>query len=165
MRRIIALLLLIPLTDIIILLALSTVIGAVATVALVVLTALLGMLLVRAEGRHTIRRVERKLREGDLPEDELINGALLIASGVFFLTPGVVTDLTGLVLVLPPTRYPVRLLAKRFVITPYLDGKTDEFITGNIYTGGFPNPNQTDETATYDLGDDEYSVKGGSSED
>ncbi|MFC7190384.1 FxsA family protein [Halocatena marina] len=109
MKRLIALLLLIPLADIVILFLVSQVIGWVATVALVVLTALIGMLLVRAEGRHTISRVERKLRTGEVPQDELIDGALLIASGVFFLTPGLVTDLTGLILVLHPTRYPVRL--------------------------------------------------------
>lgn len=162
MKRLIALLLLIPLADIVILFLVSQVIGWVATVALVVLTALIGMLLVRAEGRHTISRVERKLRTGEVPQDELVDGALLIASGVFFLTPGLVTDLTGLILVLPPTRYPVRLLAKRYVITPYLDGKTDGFVTGTIYTSGFPNQNQDD--MTYNLGDDEYSVKGDGSD-
>lgn len=158
MKRLIALLLLIPLADIAILFGVAGLIGAVATVALVVLTALVGMLLVRAEGRHTIRRVERKLQEGGLPEDELIDGALIIASGAFFLTPGIVTDLAGLVLVLPPTRYPFRRLAKRYVITPYLDNKTGGFVTGNIYTSGFPNSSPTQKGSTYNLGEDEYSV-------
>lgn len=164
MKRIIALLLLIPLADIVLLVGVAELIGAVATVLLVVLTALIGMLLVRAEGRHTIRRINRKLTEGDLPQNELIDGALLIAAGAFFLTPGLVTDLTGLLLVIPPTRYPVRLLVKRYVITPYLDGKTDGFVTGTVYTGGFPDGNDREST-TYNLGDDEYSIDGERSED
>ncbi|WP_330632171.1 FxsA family protein [Halocatena halophila] len=162
MKRLIALLLLIPLLDILLLLVVSTVIGEVATVLLVVLTALLGMLLVRAEGRHTLRRINRKVASGGVPDDELLDGALLIAAGAFFLTPGLVTDLTGLVLSLPPTRYPVRKLVKRFVVTPYLDGKTDGFVTGTVYTGGFPNSN---DGSTIDLGEDDYSVEGDNGSD
>lgn len=160
MKRIIALLLLIPLVDIVILIGIAGWIGGTATIALVVLTALIGMLIVRAEGRHTIRRVQRKLSHGEIPENELIDGALIIAAGAFFLTPGVVTDFVGIVLTLPPTRYPVRLLAKRFVITPYLDTKTSGFTTGTVYTSGFPNQDRDD--TTYNLGDDEYSVDSGS---
>lgn len=139
MKRFIALLLLIPLFDIMVLVVLSTWIGPVATVLLVVLTALIGMVLVRAEGRHTLRRLQRKLQNGEIPDDELIDGGLLIASGAFFLTPGVVTDFIGLILVLPPTRYPVRKVLKGRVITPSLDKKTHGFTTGTVYTGGFPN--------------------------
>jgi UPF0716 protein FxsA len=165
MKRIIALLLLIPLVDIVILVGIAGVIGGVATIALVVLTALIGMLLVRAEGRHTVRRIQRKLSHGEIPENELIDGAFVIAAGAFFLTPGVVTDFVALILVLPPTRYPVRLLAKRLVITPYLDKKTDGFATGSIYTSGFPNQDRDRDDTTYNLGDDEYSVdSGGGSE-
>lgn len=158
MLRIIALLLLIPLFDIVLLVAVSGWIGAPATVALVVLTALVGMLLVRAEGRHTIRKIERKLSGGELPENELVDGGLLIASGALFLTPGLVTDLVGLLLALPPTRYPIRLAVKKYVVRPYVDRKTGGFATGTVYTTGFPGQDQH----TYNLGDDEYSVDGGS---
>lgn len=164
MKRIIALLLLIPLADIVLLVGVAELIGAGATVLLVVLTALIGMLLVRAEGRHAVRRINRKLTQGELPQNELIDGGLLIAAGAFFLTPGLVTDLTGLVLVVPPTRYPVRLLVKKYVITPYLDSKSDGFVTGTVYTGGFPDGGDQEST-TYDLGDDEYTIDGERSED
>ncbi|RRJ33467.1 FxsA family protein [Halocatena pleomorpha] len=168
MKRIIALLLLIPLADIVLLVGVAEFIGPAATVLLVVLTALIGMLLVRAEGRHAIRRINTKLSSGEIPDSELVDGALLIAAGAFFLTPGLVTDLCGLLLVIPPTRYPVRLLLKKYVITPYLDGKSDEFITGTVYTGGFPNADtNTNEqtTTTYNLGEDEYSIDGDSKKD
>ncbi|UPM43107.1 FxsA family protein [Halocatena salina] len=169
MKRIIALLLLIPLADIVLLVGVAQLIGPVATVLLVVLTALIGMLLVRAEGRHTVRRINRKLSHGEIPDSELVDGALLIAAGAFFLTPGLVTDLCGLLLVIPPTRYPVRLLVQKYVITPYLDGKSDGFVTGTVYTGGFPNPNANasneQTTTTYNLGEDEYSIDGDSKKD
>lgn len=141
--RLIGLALLVPLADVLLLVVLATglgpvTIGPAATVAVVVLTALIGLLLVRAEGRHTIRKIQRKLARGDPPTDELLDGALLLVAGALMLTPGLVTDLLGLVLVLPPTRYPIRILVKRYVVKPYIDGKTDGFASGNVYIGGFP---------------------------
>ena len=106
-RRIIALLLLIPLFDVLVLVLVAGWIGTLPTVALVVLTALIGMLLVRAEGRHTLRRIQQKVARGHPPTDELLDGGLLIAAGAFLLTPGLVTDAVGFLLVLPPTRYQI----------------------------------------------------------
>jgi Protein affecting phage T7 exclusion by the F plasmid len=62
---------------------------------------------------------------------------LLVAAG-FLLTPGLVTDALGLLIVVPVTRYPFRWGVKRWVLVPYFDQKTDGFVTGRIYTGGFP---------------------------
>ncbi|WP_254545682.1 FxsA family protein [Halomarina pelagica] len=169
MLRVIGLLLLIPLLDILVLVALATRIGAVATVALVVLTALVGLLLVRAEGRHTLRKIQEKLTRGEVPDDEVVDGGLLVASGAFLLTPGIVTDLVGLLLVLPPTRYSIRLAVKKFVVTPYVDAKTGGIYTGGVYTAGFPRDDPDDydtyDNDTYDMGDDEYSVDRGSGSD
>jgi UPF0716 protein FxsA len=109
-----------------------------ATVLLVVLTGLIGMLLVRAEGRHTLRRIQEKAARGEPPANELLDGALLIVAGAFLLTPGVVTDAIGFLLALPPTRYPIRTVLKRFVVVPKLDEKTDGFVTGGVWTSGFP---------------------------
>jgi len=159
--RIVGLLLLIPLFDVLVLLVLAVPnLGVPATVALVVLTGLVGLLLVRAEGRHTLRRIQRKLARGTLPEDELIDGALLIAAGAFLLTPGLVTDLVGFLLVLPPTRYPVRVAVRRWIVRPYVDAKTGGFATGQVYTQGFPNDDDP-----YDLDDDEYDMSRGSGSD
>jgi UPF0716 protein FxsA len=141
--RAIGVLLLVPLVDVLLLVVLATglgpvTIGPAATVAVVVLTALVGLLLVRAEGRHTIRKIQRKLAKGEPPTNELLDGALLLVAGALMLTPGLITDLIGLLLVVPPTRYPIRILVKRYVVTPFFDSKTGGFATGNVYIGGFP---------------------------
>jgi UPF0716 protein FxsA len=138
MLRILALLLLIPLLDVMLLVAVAAWLGIVETVLIVVLTALVGLLLVRAEGRHTLRKIQSKLAQGEAPTDELIDGGLLLVSGALLLTPGLVTDLVGLVLVVPFTRYPVRWATKKWVLTPYVDAKTSGFATGNVYVAGFP---------------------------
>jgi UPF0716 protein FxsA len=132
-------LLLIPLLDALFLVYVATQLGAVLTVALVVLTALVGTLFVRAEGRHTVRNLQKSLAEGKPPTDELTDGALLIAAGAFLLTPGLVTDAVGFLLAFPPTRILVREAVQRWVVTPYVDKKTGGFATGNVYTFGFPN--------------------------
>ncbi|MBO4249191.1 membrane protein FxsA [Halomicrobium sp. IBSBa] len=141
MLRVIAVLLLIPLLDALLLVVAATqfdTLSAAVVVLLVVVTALVGMLLVRAEGRHTLRRIQEKLATGEVPTDELVDGGFLVAAGAFFLTPGFVTDLLGLLLALPITRAPIRMAAKRWLITPYLDAKAQGFVSGNVYVGGFP---------------------------
>ena len=80
-------LLLIPLADALLLAYVaSAVLDWTLVVLLVVLTALLGMLFVRAEGRHTMRKIQQALAEGRAPTDELIDGGMLIAAGAFLLT-------------------------------------------------------------------------------
>ncbi|WP_435197100.1 FxsA family protein [Natronomonas sp. EA1] len=136
--RVIGVLLLIPLLDVMLLVVLSGYIGFAPTVLIVVLTALLGMLLVRAEGRHTLGKIQRKLAQGEPPTNELVDGGFLLVAGALFLTPGIVTDAIALLFALPPTRLVFRKLAKTYVITPYVDAKTGGFASGNVYIGGFP---------------------------
>jgi len=143
-RYLLALLLLIPLVDAFVLVAIvgMELLTWLQTVALVVLTGLIGMLLVRAEGRSTLARFQRKLASGSPPTDELLDGGLLIASGAFLLTPGLVTDLIGFLLVLPPTRLPIRVALKRWVVVPYIDKQTGGLGSGKVWTFGFPDPEQ-----------------------
>lgn len=154
MRRL-AWLLLIPLADALLLVVVADLLGWPLTVALVVLTGLLGLVFVRAEGRHTLTRVRRRLARGEVPTDELVDGGLLVAAGAFLLTPGLVTDALGALLVFPPTRYPVRKLVKKLA-GDRLDLKTGGFVSGNVYTGGFPD----DESETVrDVPEDAYEVE------
>lgn len=147
--RYLPLLLLIPLIDAVFLVVIGVVlqtyvgliVSAVTLVGVVVLTALVGGLLVRAEGRRTVRRFAQQLGAGQLPTNELLDGAFLIAAGAFLLTPGLVTDGLGFLFTLPASRVPIRTALKRWVIVPYLDEKTDGFVTGTVYTGGFPGGN------------------------
>lgn len=153
--RLVGLLLLVPLLDVLLLVAVAGYLGVIPTVAIVVLTALLGMLFVRAEGRHTLRRIQRKLAQGEVPTDELLDGGLLLIAGALLLTPGLVTDAIGLILVFPPTRYPVRLAVKRYVAVPFVDAQTGGFATGQIYVGGFPDQGEAG-NRPYEVSNEEY---------
>ncbi|MFA9415891.1 FxsA family protein [Natrinema sp. HArc-T2] len=174
MLRWIFALLLIPFLDAVLLAVVvsqTSYIGWVGMVLLVVLTGLVGMLLVRAEGRRTLRKMQRSMVRGEPPTNELLDGGLLIAAGAFLLTPGLVTDAIGFLLAVPVTRVPIRAVLKRYVIVPYADKKTGGFASGNVWTFGFPNQEtaqggaESTDTGTYDLGDDDYTVDGDGSED
>jgi len=161
MLRLIGLLLLIPLLDALLLVVLGATFGWPLIVLAVVLTALVGLVLVRAEGRHTIRKIQRKLAQGEAPTDELVDGGLLIAAGAFLLTPGLVTDLVGFLLVVPPTRYPVRVALKKWVVVPYADRKTGGFATGSVYLGGFPDEDPRDAAGSGGSGGRDGGAAGG----
>ena len=138
MLRYLGLLLLVPLLDSLFLVFVATQIGAPLTVLIVVLTALLGLMLVRAESRHTLREIQRKVATGEVPTNELLDGAFLLVAGALTITPGLVTDLLGILLVVPFTRAPIRAVVRDRVVVPYLDSKSGGFATGNVYIGGFP---------------------------
>jgi len=94
----------VPLAEIYILIKVGGVIGALPTIALVVLTALAGAALMRAQGFSTLARIRRSLDVGELPAVALLEGAVILAAGALLLTPGFVTDAVGFACLMPPWR-------------------------------------------------------------
>ena len=90
-------------------------IGILPTIALLILDSVLGAALMRAQGRAAWMRFNRALAEGRVPGREVMDGALVIFGGALLLTPGFLSDILGLILLLPPTRAIVRsVLVRRF---------------------------------------------------
>lgn len=85
----------VPLVEIYLLIQIGAHIGALYTVSLCILTALLGALLLRIQGFLTLARAQRKLAQGKLPADHLLEGVILLLAGVLLLTPGFATDVLG----------------------------------------------------------------------
>lgn len=83
-------------------------IGVLPTLGLLLLASVVGMALLRREGTRTLLAFIEALRTRRPPHREVIDGMLLSAAGVFILVPGFVSDIVGLVLLLPPTRALVR---------------------------------------------------------
>lgn len=96
--------LLIPLLEIYVIIQVGQVIGAWWTIALLVAVAVLGSWLVRREGWRTWRALTDALMRGQLPGREVLDAALVLAGGVLMLAPGFVSDVVGLVVILPVTR-------------------------------------------------------------
>ena len=87
-----------------ILIEVGGIIGAWPTIGLVVLTAVVGVALIRAQGFATLMRGVARLNAGELPATELVEGVMLALAGALMLTPGFVTDATGFVLLTPSLR-------------------------------------------------------------
>ena len=106
--RLFLLFVLVPLADLTLLVWAAGRIGFWPTVATVVLTAALGSWMARREGSAAWKRVQSKMTSGGVPGPELIDGLIILISGVLLLTPGFLTDLTGLLGLFPPTRTAMR---------------------------------------------------------
>lgn len=104
MPAFIVLFLVVPLVEIYLLIEIGQVIGALSTVALCVLTAVIGGGLLRLQGFQTMRRAQDNLQRGQLPAIELFEGVALAIGGALLLTPGFATDVFGFLCLIPWTR-------------------------------------------------------------
>ena len=95
-------------------------IGTLPTIALVMLTAVIGVALLRRQGLATLTRGMGRLQRGEIPAEEMAEGILLAISGALLLTPGFVTDAVGFTFLLPATRILIaqRLLSRVSIIGP-----------------------------------------------
>ena len=96
--------LVVPIVEVYLLIQVGQVIGALWTVFLVVLTAVIGVRLLKIQGVSTLLRAQRKLQAGQTPATEMIEGVGLVLAGAFLLTPGFFTDAVGFLLLFPPAR-------------------------------------------------------------
>ena len=96
--------LLIPLAEMWLLIEVGSVIGGLSTLGLVVLTAFIGVNLLRRQGVQTLQRFQAKAASGQLPGKEIIEGMMLAVAGVLLLTPGFLTDTIGFMLLVPGIR-------------------------------------------------------------
>lgn len=94
----------VPVIEIYILIQVGQVIGALWTLFFVVLTAVIGVQLLKQQGLSTLSRAQLKLNQGEMPAQELIEGMALMMAGAFLLTPGFFTDAFGFLLLIPATR-------------------------------------------------------------
>lgn len=129
--------LVVPLAEIYLLLQVGSFIGAVPTVILVIFTAVLGSFLLRQQGFTTFRRFQESLAKGEVPAYEIVEGPLILLGGLLLLTPGFITDIMGIVCLIPPLRKKVA----QYVIEHYMiqTGSFGETVTTktNVLEGEF----------------------------
>jgi UPF0716 protein FxsA len=120
----------VPLAELYVIIQVGQAIGALPTIAILLLDSVLGSMLLRAQGRAVWRRFNEALAAGRMPHREVVDGVLVIFGGAFLITPGFITDVVGIVLLLPPTRALVRAwLARRLsrrVSVGVVDGTATE---------------------------------------
>ena len=104
----------IPVVEIYVLIQVGQAIGALPTVILLVLDALLGTWLFKREGRKAWTALRAALDEHRVPGQEVADGALVVVGGAFLITPGFVSDIVGVLCLLPPTRALLRVMLTGF---------------------------------------------------
>ena len=103
----------VPLAELYVILRVGDAIGVLPTLLLLVTDSILGSLLLRSQGRAVWRRFVAANAEWRMPHREVLDGVLVIFGGAFLITPGFLTDLVGLALLIPPTRAVARRLVSR----------------------------------------------------
>ena len=130
--RLLILLTLVPLVEVVILFRIAAWLEWGPTIGLVVVTGVLGAWLARREGLKALQRIQADLNAGVMPAGAIVNGVLILAAGLVLVTPGVLTDLCGFGLLIPPIRAWVQrrlteAFKKRIVVMrrtdtePYID--------------------------------------------
>ena len=105
----------VPIAELALLIQVGELIGVWWTIAILIADSILGSLLMRSQGRATWRRFNVALQAGRPPAREVLDGVLVIFGGALLLTPGFISDILWLALLLPPTRAVVRrILVHRF---------------------------------------------------
>jgi UPF0716 protein FxsA len=104
MPIILALFILTPLIEIYLFIEIGSVIGALQTILLIVVTAVIGVALLRRQGLTTMRKVQTQMQQGELPAVGMLEGMMLFFAGALLLTPGFFTDTIGFILLIPPLR-------------------------------------------------------------
>jgi UPF0716 protein FxsA len=118
----ILLFILVPLVELYVIIQVGGSIGVVPTLLLLLADSIIGSILLRSQGRAAWTRFNRALAENRMPAKEVFDGALIIVGGTLLLTPGFLTDIVGLVLLIPPTRAMVRAASRKLVISRFSMG-------------------------------------------
>ncbi len=102
--RLLVLFIFVPLVELVLLLRVGSKIGLIPTVAVIVITAILGAALTKRQGMQTLSRFQEALNQGRIPHEELIEGLMILVAGAVLLTPGFLTDAVGFLLLIPSFR-------------------------------------------------------------
>jgi UPF0716 protein FxsA len=122
-RILLIIFILIPALEIYLFIEVGGYVGALTTVLLIMLTAIIGVWMLRIQGMSTLMRFQENLQRGQLPAMELAEGVVLVACGAFLITPGFFTDAVGFSLLMPTIR---RGLIRLFVATRAPSGMRQE---------------------------------------
>jgi UPF0716 protein FxsA len=104
----VALFILVPIAELAVIIQVGQAIGVWWTILLLIADSILGSLLMRSQGRAAWRRFNEAVRTGRVPAREVADGVLVIFGGALLLTPGFLSDIVGLLFLLPPTRALIR---------------------------------------------------------
>ncbi|MDD2352176.1 MAG: FxsA family protein [Atribacterota bacterium] len=123
LSKLILLFIFVPFLELYILLQVGKHIGVLLTIIVVIVTGIAGAYLVKKQGLHIIMRIKRKMNEGIIPTDNLMEGVLILIGGILLLTPGFITDIVGFIITIPQSRKIFLMYFKKLVKNKIGDSK------------------------------------------
>ena len=126
----------VPIIEIFLLIKVGSAIGALPTIAIVILTAFVGTRMLRYQGLSTLNLARSKMSSGQLPANEMVEGIALAVGGALLLTPGFVTDAIGFACLIPVTRRLIIKFLSRKVRVAGVAGFQSAPRGGSARTGG-----------------------------
>ncbi len=150
MRFLFLLFIIIPIIEITLLINVGQAIGAWYTVGLVLLSAFIGVNMLRYQGLSTLARAQQRINAGEVPAGEMVEGIVLAVGGALLVTPGFVTDVIGFCCLIPVTRQMVvKMLIKRFSVIATAHTRSS-FQDPNFHPGQRPGPRPEGKGETLD---------------
>ena len=112
--RLFALFVITPIVEMALLIELGKRIGTWQTIGIIVLTGVIGASLAKCQGLRLLRNIKESVNDGEMPHNHLIEGVLILIGGALLITPGILTDIAGFLLVIPWTRRLIREKLKKY---------------------------------------------------
>jgi len=119
---------LVPIIELALLIKVGQYIGAMNTIMIVITTGILGAVLAKSQGIKALTNVQRDLDMGIMPANPIFDGVMILIGGVLLITPGIVTDGIGFLMLLPYTRSLIKYWIRRKIKKMMDEGKTATFI-------------------------------------
>lgn len=130
----------VPIAEIALFIAVGEQIGILATIGIVILTAIAGTALVRQQGFSTLQKARAEMDQNRLPADQMAEGLAILVAGVLLLTPGFLTDAMGFALLIPPVRRAIiafvgKSMAARFTVVDMHEDIRGGTVHGSMHRG------------------------------
>jgi len=117
----------IPAVELAILIEVGTHIGVGNTLLIIVFTGVVGAYLARLQGFIVLTKIQNELNHGNMPNSQLLDAFMILAGGLVLLTPGFITDIFGLILLIPWTRALIKLWTKKKLESMITKGEAIRF--------------------------------------
>ena len=115
---------LLPAIELYVLIEVGSVIGASNTILIILLTGVVGAYLARLQGFLTLQKIQNSVNQGQLPNNELMDGLMILVGGIVLLTPGFITDIIGFLLLIPLSRNLIKIWAQKTFEKMMKEGNT-----------------------------------------
>ncbi|MDI7261630.1 MAG: membrane protein FxsA [Thermodesulfobacteriota bacterium] len=105
-----------PMAELFLLIEIGKAIGTLEVILLTIVTGIIGAALAKSQGLSVLRKIQQEMAEGRMPASNLIDGVMILIGGILLLTPGVLTDAFGILLLIPWTRVLMKKLLMKWMI-------------------------------------------------